>query len=49
MWRDRFGVTNSVVRIKKLLSVGEVRLFLNRALEEDDQQPVLSLLPSKWS
>ena len=49
LWRDRSGVTNSVVRIKKLFSVGGVRLFLNRALEEDDQQPVLSLLPSKWS
>ena len=49
LWRDRFGVTNSVVGIKKLFSVGGVRLFLNRALEEDDQQPVLSLFPSKWS
>ena len=47
--RDRFGVTNSVMRIKKLFSVGGVRLFLNRALEEDGQQPVLSLLPSKGS
>lgn len=44
VWSYKFGGENL-----KFSSVGGVRLFLNMTLEEDDPQPVLPLLPRKWS